>query len=421
MKRPIPYLTIFNATIWERNDFVRLWLAQAISLVGDQIYVLALPLLVYTLTHSASQMSVVFAFEMLPFFFCSVLGGVLADKWGRQRSMILGNLLAMLPLLLIFLLHTSGNLHVWHIYGTSFLLSCVVAIILPACESCIPTVVPQAELASANSLIELTLSLTLILGPVLAGGLIGWLGTEGALLIDALSFLVAGLIFLTLHLPPATIDDTGLSSVFRAFWEGLVYVPKHCILRWGMFMSTLSNIALGAYTAMLIFHMRDKLGLNVEVTGLVLALSNITSLLVAAFGAAHLSRHFPQGLLMIITLALQGLGVMLVGLSSSLLVLAVAQALYTGALTLYTISWRTLRQTVTPNSMIGRVSGVSRGIAYTGASLGGFLGGGLLRAFTPTELFVIDGAIVILVAIVTLLGPVYSRGAEVEWAKYSGN
>jgi MFS family permease len=406
-------LTVFNSTIWRKGDFVRLWLAQAISLLGDKIFALALPLLVYDLTHSVSQMSFVFAAEMLPYLFFSVGGGVLSDIWGRKLSLVFGNWLAAVPLAAIFVLYVTGALRMWHIYAAGFLLSSIVATIQPAFEASIPGIVPREELVNANSIMELTSSTIVILGPAVAGGLIGWLGSGPAMLLDALSFLLAGLILTTIKLRgPIKTSRESMRSVLNVFLEGLMYVPKHRILRWGVFMSTSSNVVLGAYSTYLIFHVRDSLKLSVQTIGLILSLSSVVPLIVAGLVASHLGQRFRRGMLMTTSLALQGFGVIILGLSTSIAGVLLAQTIYTGALTLYTINWRTLRQAVTPNTMIGRVSGVCRGIAFAGASVGGFLGGVLMARFVPAELFIIDGLIVVIIAFIAVLSPIVSFDSE---------
>lgn len=413
MKRLRAFLLLSDSGVWRRRSFIRLWAAQSISLIGDQIYLIALPLLVYDLTRSGSQMSVVYAVQMLPFLFFSVLGGVLSDKWGHRPALTWGNVLAGAPLACVFLLHLFGNLQVWHVYVSSFALSCLVAIVLPAFESSIPCMVPKEELVDANSLTEISSSATLMLGPAVAGGLIGLIGSGSAILINALSFVAAGLIFASIKMgrPPAEPKRT-LASVVGAFAEGVAYVPRHRTLRWGVFMSTSGNIILGAYNAILIFYMRDRLGFSASAIGVVLTISNVVPLAVSGLLTAPLNRRFNQGPLMIAGLALQGVGVALVGLSRSMAGLIVAQAVYAGALTLYTINWRAFRQAVTPAPMLGRVSGVCRGIAFSGASIGGFLGALLLTRFEPSALFVINGLVVMLISFVAMFSPIISPAAE---------
>src|SRR5262250_1900370 len=80
------------------REFALLWTAQGISLLGDQLYLLALPLLIYDVTRSGSKMALAFAIEMAPYLLLGMLGGVLSDGWGRKRTMVLGNFMAAIPL-----------------------------------------------------------------------------------------------------------------------------------------------------------------------------------------------------------------------------------------------------------------------------------------------------------------------------------
>ncbi|KMN42052.1 MFS transporter, partial [Bacillus sp. LK2] len=90
-------------------------------------------------------------------------------------------------------------------------------------------------------------------------------------------------------------------------------------------------------------------------------------------------------------------------LSSNLFLLILGQSLYVGSVTLFQINWYSLRQSITPKDYLGRVSGACRGIAYFGASLGSFLGGFLLAKISVSNLFLINGSLVIFVALITML------------------
>ncbi|MGB8956301.1 MAG: MFS transporter, partial [Tumebacillaceae bacterium] len=211
------------STIWRKKRFLTLWGAQAISLVGDQIYLLALPLLVYDITKSGTQMSFVFAFEMLPYVVFSLIGGVLSDKWNRKHAMVWGNLLAILPLASIVLLYNLDLLAMWHIYVAAFLLSSVVSIVLPAFEASIPNILNQEELLAGNSLIETTVSGSQILGPIVAGAVIGLFGADIAILINAISFLCSALLFLTIRMEQrqTLAEGSKIKAILASLWEGL--------------------------------------------------------------------------------------------------------------------------------------------------------------------------------------------------------
>jgi hypothetical protein len=201
-------------------------------------------------------------------------------------------------------------------------------------------------------------------------------------------------------------------AALRATLEGLAYVPKHEVLRWGMLMSTSANLVMGAYRAMLLFHLRDRLGVPVALIGLMFSFSNIIPLVVSGIIASLLSRKTNPGVLMLCGMTLQGIALVYVGLSTGIAGIAIASGILTGAVTLYNINWRTLRQAITPANMIGRVSGACRGVAYSGASLGGWIGGILLMRYVPANLFVINGVAILAISMLAAFSPLRRRSSE---------
>ena len=115
---------------------------------------------------------------------------------------------------------------------------------------------------------------------------------------------------------------------------------------------------------------------------------------------------------MIGSLALSGIGIACVGLSGSLVTLILAQGMYMGSITLFTINWRSLRQEITPRNMIGRVSGVCRGIAFAGASIGGFVGGITLAHINHSTLLVVEGLLIFLLSMSVIKSPLGQKAAE---------
>src|SRR5216684_2194569 len=103
-------------TLWHNRDYLILWSGQAISLVGTGITQTAFPLLVWDRTHSAFQVGLVGAMNLIPYVFLSLLAGALVDRWNRKWVMILcdsGRALNLVSLLIALLL---GHLTVMQLY-----------------------------------------------------------------------------------------------------------------------------------------------------------------------------------------------------------------------------------------------------------------------------------------------------------------
>jgi MFS family permease len=171
-----------------------------------------------------------------------------------------------------------------------------------------------------------------------------------------------------------------------------------------MLISTGTNIVLGAFTVMLIFHLKTVLNFSADTIGIVLTVASISSLISSGFIAKQLS-HFHKGTIMIISVIFMGVGVIGIGFSTNIILLLLMQFIYMGCMTLYTINWRTLRQEITPESMLGRVSGVSRGIAFSGASIGGFLSSFVISKFPTSTLFLIQGLFVMFIGMIAITSP----------------
>lgn len=392
-----------------------LWLAQLISLLGDQIYLLALPLYVYEMTRSASTMSMVSAFETMPYILFSVIGGALADRHHKRRILTLGNMAAALPLLLFVLLAYMHWLKLWHVCACVFVLAVIVSVVNPTFEATLPTLVQRDQLLRANALMELLTPLTAIAGPALAGLLISLSGVSSTLLLNAASFVGAAGLLALIRVSPAEESPTGegVVSVLRDVLRGFIFISSARTLRWGVFMSTSSNLVLGSYQVTLIFHMRSGLALRPAEVGLVMTVTSVVTLLfslvlVPRIVTAHKSR------LMMLALLAQGIAVATIGSVRNLVAVAALQSLYAATLALYVINWRALRQEITPPGLRGKVAGACRGIAYAGASIGAIIGAALLSRINVPDLFLLDGALVGLIALVAGLG--LRRGERVAGA-----
>src|SRR5919199_6799958 len=177
-----------------RRDFALVWLAGLISMMGDWVLYIALPIYVYQLTGSALATSAMFAAEMVPALFVGSVAGVFVDRWDRKRTMVVANLLLTLGLLPLLLVHSAGQ--VWLVYMVSFFESVVAQFFSPAERAFLPTLAGQEHLVAANALNALNNNLARLVGPALGGVVAAWLGLAGVTLVDALTFLLAAALVL---------------------------------------------------------------------------------------------------------------------------------------------------------------------------------------------------------------------------------
>ncbi|MBX6342635.1 MAG: MFS transporter, partial [Thermomicrobiaceae bacterium] len=155
------------------RDFWVFWTGQTVSNLGTSFTLFALPLLVFKLTGSAMNLALTTVADFLPYLLFGLLIGAWVDRADRKRVMIAVELLRALAIGSIPLMAALGRLSVWWIYGVGFVVA-TLGIFFSACEfAAIPSLVPSDDLVAANGRIQASYSAATIVGPLLAGALVG--------------------------------------------------------------------------------------------------------------------------------------------------------------------------------------------------------------------------------------------------------
>ena len=176
-------------TVLRQRDFPLLWFAGLVSLTGDWMLVVALPVTVYELTGSALATGGVLAANKLSTLVLGSVAGVFVDRWDRRRTMVVANLVRA-PILLLLLAVDSAE-RVWIVYVVAAAVSAVGQFFRPAENALLPRLVGEEHLVPANALNALNDNLSRLVGPALGGLVAAWLGLGGVAALDAASFLVA--------------------------------------------------------------------------------------------------------------------------------------------------------------------------------------------------------------------------------------
>jgi MFS family permease len=179
------------ATLRQRN-FALLWFGGLISMAGDWMLFIALPIYVYQLTGSTLATSIMFMVETVPRIVIGTVAGVFADRWERKRTMVITNVLLGLGLLPLLLVQSAE--WVWVVYLVGFTQACLGQFFGPAENALLPKLVGEDRLVTANALNSLNNNLARLAGPALGGFAAGLLGLPGIVLLDSASFAVAAIL-----------------------------------------------------------------------------------------------------------------------------------------------------------------------------------------------------------------------------------
>ncbi|HEY0606217.1 MAG TPA: MFS transporter [Herpetosiphonaceae bacterium] len=225
-------------SLLRQRNFALLWFGALISLVGDWMIRVSLPIYIYQLTGSTLATGLMFMAGVLPQILLGSVAGVFVDRWDRKRTMVISNLLLALTLLPVLFVTSVDRL--WIVYGISFISAAIAQFFAPAEHALLPQLVGEKHLLSANALNILNNNLARLIGPSLGGAAAVWFGLHTIALIDAASFAVAaGMIALirvdrsTLPPLPARQKTTLLASwlgVWREWFAGLMLVKRSALV-----------------------------------------------------------------------------------------------------------------------------------------------------------------------------------------------
>lgn len=181
----------YLALLKSNRNFRLLWLAQVISLTGDWFNTIVLSVLISQFTDgSGLAISLFLLARFLPPLLISPLAGVVVDRFNRQQILVYCNV-ARTGVVLLFLVALTPE-RLWMIYALTVVQFMFSALFEPGQSAITPMIVPQRDLVRANTLYSVTWSAMLAFGAIIGGIVAAVVGKEVALVIDALTFAVAG-------------------------------------------------------------------------------------------------------------------------------------------------------------------------------------------------------------------------------------
>lgn len=226
----------------EERQFRLLWTGQAVSAFGDGLYPVALAFAVVRLTGSAADLGLVFAAVLIPRVVLVLGGGVLGDRFPRQRVMLGADLLrcVMQALTAAFLL--SGGDALWVLILLSVAYGAGDAFFQPAVTGLVPQTVRPERIQQANALLALARGSFWVAGPAVAGAVVATAGPGWAFAGDAATFAVSAAFLSRIRASRARAERTSLVAALRAGWGE---VTSRTWVWTGIAFFSIWNVALG--------------------------------------------------------------------------------------------------------------------------------------------------------------------------------
>ena len=371
--------------LWVNRDFVRFWAAESLSLLGSQISMLALPLIAaLSLDASAFEVGALAATGQAPIFFFGLFAGAWVERRKRRPILISADLLRGGLLLIIPIAALIDQLSMPLLYAVTLLVGSCSVFFDVSYLSYVPALVGRERLVEANSKLESTSAGAQVAGPFIGGILVGILTAPFAMLVDAASFFLSAYYLRKIEREePEPEPVSEHENIWAQIGDGLRFVWREPTLRALAGCAAVTNFAGYIFLSIYVLFMLRDLGLGSTAIGLVFGAGGVGALIGSLF-AERLAARFGTGRTIIgaqLGFGVTGLLVPVAVLvpSIALPMVVAAELLQWLTLLVFYINAISLRQTITPDSYLGRVNAtftfVARGMIPIGSLVGGVLGG----------------------------------------------
>jgi MFS transporter len=400
--------TAIPKSLWQNRNFLMLWTSETISQFGSQFTGLALPLTaIIILNANSTELGILTFSGTIPWLLFGLLVGVWVDRHLKRRIMVTsnilrGSLLAMIPVVAVLGMIT--RLGITFLYAVNFLVGFLQVFFDVTYQSYLPSLVPRDQLVDGNRNLQASASTAQVAGPTIAGIVISIITAPIAIAIDASSFFASAFALGRIDHEEAIDEKISKRSVRSDIREGLRVVLSDSRLRMIAGSTGTYNFFTNAFGAILLLYFvlpsPEGLGVSkalVSVTaGLIFSISSIGALVGVAL-ATRITRTVGLGRAIVLSELIGGLGSIPYFLSGSLtasplftlaglginwyiLLIMAGQFTTNIAVIVYNVNQISLRQSIVPLRMQGRMNATMRFLVWGTIPLGG-LAGGLLGTF----------------------------------------
>lgn len=363
---------------------------QGISLVGTWMQQIAMGWLVYRLTNSAFLLGLIGFAGQIPTFLLASIAGVFADRFDRRKLLVLTQVLAMLQAFFLAFLTFMGHIAVWHLMILSVFLGLVNALDIPVRQSFVIDLVENKDdLGNAIALNSVMFNGSRLVGPSIAGLLIGIVGEAICFFLNGISFLAIVVALLSMNVPEKKRESEPL-PFFQGLRDGYRYTFGFAPTRYIILLLGLISMMGMPHLVLMPVFARDILHGGSHTLGFLMGASGVGALVGALYLA---SKKTVLGLGRLIVIASSAFGIGLIVFSlSNYIQLSLCMMLLTGfGMIVHMASSNTVLQTIVDEDKRGRIMSFYT-MAFTGmAPFGSLLAGSLASKIGAPNTLTISG------------------------------
>ncbi len=394
-----------------RKNTVLILAGQAVTLLGDYVALLALPLFVYHVSGSSLDLGLTTAFETLPTVLFGFAVGVVLDRVPIRRALIIADLGRAAAFAALAAAAASGEPRVWMVFAVAFLAGSMAVAFDSGFQAWIPSLLPREALVGVNTSLQVIRTSAWTLGPLLAGVLAARAGGfQAAFGLNAATFCASAIFVVALRevYPRPRLEHL---PWLRSFRVGIAYLWRQPHLRVATGAAMAFNLTFAPMEALLVALAEDRL----DIPGRLIGWFFGGHALLGALGLAAapvLARRFGLGRVFVIGLFFLGAGFFALSVTAP----AIAQlspvastvasvfpaGLSVAGVSFANVAFTTLRQQIPPQHLLGRVTAASRTLAWALLPVGATVGGALGQAFGVSAVYI--GASTVLLVVALSLG-----------------
>ncbi|MDH7601607.1 MAG: MFS transporter [Armatimonadota bacterium] len=385
------------------RDYALYWVGLLISATGSWMQNVAQGWLVFDLTGSKLYLGIVGAAGTLPMLFLALPGGVIADRFNKRRITILTQSLAMFQAFVLGLLTVKGLIKPWHVVLLAGFMGLVNSLDVPARQAMTVEIVGKSDLLSAVALNSSAFNGARILGPAIAGVIVGISGAGMCFLINAASYLAVIISLIIIRPTPlgATSSDASMMLQIR---EGLAYARRNPVIRDLLLLTGVASIFGLQYGTLIPALAKEVLRVGPERFGILVSSAGIGSVAAAVSIAAIGHLLMPRKVVSIGSI-LAPLGIIALSLTRQYFIAAACLVVIGFGMMLFLAVSNSIVQVASPDELRGRILSL-RTLVFMGvAPIGSLQIGWFAQHFGVRASLAVGGILCLISALYFALKP----------------
>lgn len=386
--------------MWNKN-FILLWIGQAISQIGNRIYLMALVWYMVSVLDSPEHVMGLFIVSSLPSLLFGMFVGPLVERWNKKHIIIAADVLSGILTALLAAMVATSNASVWLFYLICFMLNVINLFFSPSINSILPTIMAKENYRQGTSMMKMMTFVSQIMGAAVGGVLVGFLGVFWSIAINAASFALSALMSAGVSYTPVIRHIAG--HYVKDIREGFSYLRQNPVLRHTLSSAIFINLFVPSFLVTIPIIIKQELHLDALHYGFADAAIPIGAVIVSILLAAR--SKVVQNPLRVIAYSITGIALMYFVISgwqsfASVMIAALSFGFLTSYVNIQVLTYT--MQTVQPDYR-GRIFSLLESMSYASMSFSYLIAAILSSNLNIYAVLLVNGICLLLIAAKVLI------------------